>query len=141
MDSHQWRGRLQSDRQPSAGLPKLQFLDHQQSPASAISLLGPEHNSSLDNTLSPFPSNPLFMISSSRVFLVGLSLVSPFDCRDRLFHVGTVAGTGAASFDLQVHDRWGFCSSGTCSTHQKEPSRRIPILSPPSALPPAPAIL
>ncbi|XP_064976264.1 growth-regulating factor 3-like isoform X2 [Musa acuminata AAA Group] len=56
MDSHQWRGRLQSDRQPSAGLPKLQFLDHQQSPASAIGLLGPEHNSSLDNTLSPFPS-------------------------------------------------------------------------------------
>ncbi|RWV95730.1 hypothetical protein GW17_00041622, partial [Ensete ventricosum] len=36
MDSHQWRDRLQSDRQPSAGLPKLQFLDHQQSPASAL---------------------------------------------------------------------------------------------------------
>ncbi|URE37642.1 growth-regulating factor [Musa troglodytarum] len=63
MDSHQWRGRLQSDRQPSAGLPKLQFLDHQQSPASAISLLGPEHNSSLNNTLSPFPRIGFFTLA------------------------------------------------------------------------------
>ncbi|URE37640.1 growth-regulating factor [Musa troglodytarum] len=77
MDSHQWRGRLQSDRQPSAGLPKLQFLDHQQSPASAISLLGPEHNSSLNNTLSPFPT-PEWSRSVSPSFLLSIAGIGFF---------------------------------------------------------------
>ncbi|CAL9775832.1 unnamed protein product [Musa acuminata subsp. burmannicoides] len=122
MDSHQWRGRLQSDRQPSAVLPKLQFLDHQQSPASAISLLGPEHNSSLDNTLAPFPSYftlaqwqelelqaliykymiagvsvPLELVLPIKTSLLG---ASPFSHRPQLYHQLQPSCNSSLSFSL-----------------------------------------
>ncbi|KAG6496516.1 hypothetical protein ZIOFF_044383 [Zingiber officinale] len=54
MDAYLWGNRQQSEHQPCAGHTKLQHLDQQQSHASALALLAPEPNSSLNKDVGYF---------------------------------------------------------------------------------------